>query len=387
MCTRRPLLIGLSTIFKASAFFVALSSSTGCEDVRTPKTVTSDSTITVVDGLGRSVTVPFDPEHVICSGPGCLRLLVYLQGQDRVVAVDDMEGGRATFEARPYFLANPWFAELPVFGEFRGHDNPELILALDPQPQVIFKTFPLMGTDPVELEEMTGIPVVVLEYGVMWPDRADFDRSLRTMARIMNSEERAEEVIAFIDSTISDLARRTLEMPADSQKSCFIGGIAYRGPHGFQSTEPGYPPFLFAGAGNIAAPGDIEEYSGEHADIAKERILAWDPEVIFIDGSTLEADPGASALHQLADDPAYSSLSAVTNGELYCLIPYNWYTWNCGSILADAYYIGKVLYPERFDDVNPAAKADEIYRFLVGAGVFPQLKESFGGLVFERIEL
>ncbi|HRW77363.1 MAG TPA: iron ABC transporter substrate-binding protein, partial [Candidatus Sabulitectum sp.] len=67
--------------------------------------------------------------------------------------------------------------------------------------------------------------------------------------------------------------------------------------------------------------------------------------------------------------------------------PYNWYTWNCGSILADAYYIGKVLYPERFDDVNPAAKADEIYRFLVGAGVFPQLKESFGGLVFERIEL
>jgi len=367
--------------------FIILSTQAGCGNGGRSETTAADSTITVVDGLGRSVTVPYDPEHVICSGPGCLRLLVYLQAQDRAVAVDDMEGRRSTFEARPYFLANPWLAELPVFGEFRGHDNPELILALDPQPQVIFKTFPLMGTDPVELEEMTGIPVVVLEYGVMWPDRADFDRSLRTMALIVDRGERAEEVIAFIDSTISDLARRTEGIPADSQRSCFIGGIAYRGPHGFQSTEPGYPPFIFAGAHNIAMPENTEGLSLEHADIAKEQILAWDPDVVFIDGSTLQADPGANAIQQITEDPAYSSLSAVRNGELYCLLPYNWYTWNCGSILADAYYIGKVLYPESFQDVDPAAKAEEIYRFLVGAGVFTQLKESFGGLVFERIEL
>ncbi|OPL18246.1 MAG: iron transporter [Candidatus Aegiribacteria sp. MLS_C] len=360
----------------------------GCGGEEVPETATSaDSTVTVVDGLGRTVTVPFDPEHVICSGPGCLRLLVYLQAQDRAVAVDDMEGRRATFEARPYFLANPQLAELPVFGEFRGHDNPELIIALDPRPQVIFKTFPLMGTDPLELEEKTGIPVVVLEYGSVWPDREDFGRSLRIMGEVLDRGERAEEVIAFIDSTISDLAERTSGIPDDLRRSCFVGGIAYRGPHGFQSTEPGYPPFILAGARNVSMPEDPGTLTGEHADVAKEQILAWDPEVIFVDGSTLEADPGASALHQLRTDPAYSSLSAVRTGEVYCLLPYNWYTWNLGSILADAYFIGKVLYPESFEDVDPAEKADEIYRFLVGAEVFLQLKGSFEGMVFERVEL
>ncbi len=381
----QPLRSTGSLMAAAAAVFAILTAGCGGGDI--PATAAADSVITVVDGLGRSVTVPFDPEHVICSGPGCLRLLVYLQAQDRAVAVDDMEGRRAAFEARPYFLANPWLAELPVFGEFRGHDNPELILALDPQPEVIFKTFPLMGTDPLELEEMTGIPVVVLQYGRIWPDRGDFDGSLRTMARVLDRGERAEEVIAFIDSTVSDLAERTAGIPENRRRSCFVGGIAYRGPHGFQSTEPGYPPFIFAGARNIAMPEDTDGLTGEHADIAKEQILAWDPEVIFIDGSTLEADPGANALQQLTDDPAYSSLSAVGNGEVYCLMPYNWYTWNLGSILADAYYIGKVLYPESFEDVDPAAKADEIYSFLVGAGVFQQLKESFGGLVFERVTL
>ncbi len=371
----------------ALAAAILMLVATGCGNSGVPETVAADSVITVVDGLGRSVTVPLNPEHVICSGPGCLRLLVYLQAQDRAVAVDDMEGRRSTFEARPYFLANPWLAELPVFGEFRGHDNPELILALDPQPEVIFKTFPLMGTDPVELEEMTGIPVVVLEYGRIWPDRSDFDGSLRTMAQVLDRGERAEEVIAFIDSTISDLTERTAGIPEDRRRSCFVGGIAYRGPHGFQSTEPGYPPFIFAGARNIAMPENTEGLSLEHADIAKEQILAWDPEVIFVDGSTLQADPGANAIQQLTEDPAYSSLTAVGNGEVYCLLPYNWYTWNCGSILADAYYIGKVLYPESFQDVDPAAKADEIYGFLVGAGVYQQLKDSFGGLIFERVEL
>ncbi len=375
----------IGSLIAAAAAISTLTA--GCGGGGIPATAAADSVITVVDGLGRSVIVPFDPEHVICSGPGCLRLLVYLQAQDRAVAVDDMEGRRSTFEARPYFLANPWLAELPVFGEFRGHDNPELILAMDPQPEVIFKTFPLMGTDPVELEEMTGIPVVVLQYGRIWPDRSDFDASLRTMARVLDRGERAEEVIAFIDSTVSDLSERTAGIPEDRRRSCFVGGIAYRGPHGFQSTEPGYPPFIFAGARNIAMPEDTEGLSLEHADIAKEQILAWDPEVIFVDGSTLQSDPGASAIHQLTEDPAYSFLTAVGNGEVYCLLPYNWYTWNLGSILADAFYIGKVLYPESFQDVDPAAKADEIYGFLVGAGVFQQLKESFGGLVFERVTL
>jgi iron complex transport system substrate-binding protein len=350
---------------------------------RSPKA----NTVTVGDALGRELTVIENPEHVICSGPGCLRLLTYLRCQDRIVAVDDMEGRRPKFDARPYAMANPQFKDLPVFGQFRGHDNPELIVALDPQPQVIFKTYSSMGVDPLELEQKTGIPVVALNYGDLFGYRDDFYASLRTMARAMDREERAEEVISFFEETIADLDKRTADIPEASKKTCFVGGIAYKGPHGFQSTEPTYPPFMFVNARNVAYDPSKGLEDLQHSDVAKEKIVAWDPDVLFVDVSTLQSDPQASAVYELENDPAYTGLTAVKAGEVYGLLPYNWYTENYGSILADAYFVGTVLYPERFSDVEPAGKADEIYRFLVGDAVFDQLNEAFQGLGFERIHL
>jgi iron complex transport system substrate-binding protein len=73
----------------------------------------------------------------------------------------------------------------------------------------------------------------------------------------------------------------------------------------------------------------------------------------------------------------------VRKGKVYGVLPYNWYTKNYGSILADAYFIGKVLYPERFADVEPEAKADDIYEFLVGKAVFDEMNALFKGLAFQ----
>ncbi len=39
--------------------------------------------------------------------------------------------------------------------------------------------------------------------------------------------------------------------------------------------------------------------------------------------------------------------------------------------------MGKVLYPDRFKDVNPEKKADEIYTFLVGKPVYEQNERGF----------
>ena len=119
--------------------------------------------IKITDALGREIEIPGKIQHVICSGAGCLRLITYLEAQDKIVAVDDIEIKKNIFDARPYALANPQFKNLPLFGEFRGFDNPELILALDPLPDLIFKTYSQSGHDPIELQNKTGIPVVVLK--------------------------------------------------------------------------------------------------------------------------------------------------------------------------------------------------------------------------------
>ncbi len=346
---------------------------------------TNASSRIITDSAGMQVEVLEQVSQVICSGPCALRLLTYLEAQPRIVAVDDMEKRRPQFDARPYALANPQFMDFPIFGEFRGRDHPELILTLDPLPQVIFKTYAAMGHNPVELSRKTGIPVIILNYGDLGGQREILFQSLRIMGRVLGKSDRAEEVIAFFDGLIADLQQRTADIPPEKRPGCFVGGIAYRGPHGFQSTEPLYPPFAFVNARTLAREATGE--SLQHSSIAKERIVAWNPDYLFLDLSTLQMGGKAGGLFELKTDPAYRHLSAVKSGRVYAVLPYNWYTQNFGSIMADAYFIGKALYPEKFKDIDPAAKADEIYRFLVGKPVFEQMNAAFRKLAFEPVPL
>ncbi len=341
---------------------------------------------TVIDAAGRKVKIPVKIERVICSGPGCLRLLTYLQSQDKVVGVDSMEKRNSVFDARPYALANPQFANLPLFGGFRGHDNPELIMGLDPFPQVIFKTYPSMGYDPVKLEKKTDIPVIVLNYGDMFKYRQDLFNALAIMGKVMGKDQRADELIAFFKNQIKELKQRSSNVDESDKIPCFVGGIAFKGPHGFQSTHTFYPPFLFINAKNVAA-FDKTGKNLTNTIISKESLIKWDPEILFLDLSTLQMGKHAGGLHELKTDQVYQSLSGVRQGNVFGLLPYNWYTLNFGSILADAWYAGKILYPDRFSDIDPEKKADEIYTFLVGRPVFAGMNKAFGNMVFKKISL
>ncbi|GAB7022163.1 iron ABC transporter substrate-binding protein [Salidesulfovibrio brasiliensis] len=353
-----------------------------CSENGTEPTQPATETVTITDALGRSVTIPKVVERVICSGPGCLRYLTYLRAQDRAIAVDSIEKRKTRIDARPYAMTNPQFKKLPLFGEFRGRDNPELIAALDPQPQVIFKTYSTSGHDPEELQAKTGIPVVCLDYGDLGLRRDAVYESLTLMGMVLGVEQRAEEVIGFLKTTIADLAARTEDV--SERPTCFVGGIAFKGPHGFRSTEPGYPPFLFLNAANVAAPESGKP--PRHADATKEQIVTWNPEYIFVDLSTIRAGAESNSLYELANDEAYKHLTANREGRVFGVLPYNWYTSNHGNTLADAYFIGKTLYPERFEDIDPVSKADSIYTFLVGGPVFDELSKAFGNLAFTKLD-
>lgn len=101
----------------------------------------------------------------------------------------------------------------------------------------------------------------------------------------------------------------------------------------------------------------------------------------------MRAGPGASALDQLRTDPAYRDLTAVRTGRVYGLFPYNSYDQNFESIFANAYYVGKILYPERFQDIDPLAKAEEIATFLNGGPAFAELNRQFDHHGFSAIPI
>lgn len=338
---------------------------------------------TIIDLTGRKISLPDKIDTVICSGSGCLRLLTYLHAHDRIAAVDGIEVRGSPIDARPYAIANPQFKKYPIFGEFRGYDNPELIVGLKPKPDVIFKMYPGGGSNPDILQKNTGIPVVMLRYGNLTYDRQLFEQSLCLMAKLVGKQKRAEEVIAFITSVINDLKSRT---HSSSALNCYIGGIGQSGPHGIQSTNPIYAPFEFLNIKNVASlPEGSEQLS--YLNVSKEQIIVWDPDIIFIDISTLRLPDNINAISQLRNDSAFRDLKALKNKRVYGLFPSNSYNENTEVVLANAYFIGKIVYPEKFKDIDPLKKAEEISVFFNGAPVFMELNKMFDNMGFTKINV
>jgi len=352
----------------------------------TPGTPALQPKVTITDGFGRAVTVAADPERIICSGSGCLRYIVYLGAQDKVVGVDSIEKQAQAQEGRAYAITNPQFAAMPLIGEFRGKDDPEKIIGIG--PDVIFKTgstgtaYATSAADADTLQNKTAIPVIAFPYGSLRTDteKAELYGALRLTGKTLGKDARAEELITYIDGITADLERRTKDIPAGQQKTVYIGGVSSAGAHGIISTEPAYPPFIWVHARNIAAGS-----GSQHADISKEVIVADDPDVLFIDvGTTLMDNDGA--IGELKNNPAYADLTAVKKGNVYGVLPYNFYNTNYETVLADAYFIGKVLYPDRFSDIDPQVKADEIYTMFVGKPAFAAINGNYKNLGFTRIK-
>lgn len=334
----------------------------------------SAGSLQVTDMAERQVTVPDDPERIICLGPGTLRLIVYLQAESKVVGVEAMEkrhpGGR------PYWIAHPELGTLPICGPGGPasiNKKPALESVLSVKPEVIFVTY-MDGALADEVQQILNIPVVVLSYGAFATfDEAVYD-ALKIAGNVLHCEERAEEVVTFIEAQRKALLERTAGASPDSKPEVYVGGIGYRGAHGLESTEQSYIPFDWVNANNVAE--QVQTDLGSHVFMDKETLLKLNPDVIFVDGGGLRL-----VVEDYRKNPEfYAALQAFSQRRIYALLPFNFYTTNIGTALADAWTIGKKLYPTEFADVNPEKKADAIYTFLVGKPVYKTMAADYGPL-------
>ncbi len=325
----------------------------------------------ITDFAGRSVEIELPAERVCAIGPGSLRLVCYVGAQDKVVGIENMEKKWPT--GRPYIHAYPELLELPVIGQGGPDSNPNAEALLTAGPDVIFAAYLLDASKAEELQEKTGIPVVVLSYGQLGTFDEELLESVLIVGEVTGTEDRAREVVDYITGHQEELDSRTADIPEEGKPSVYAGGLGMKGAHGIESTQANFPPFDAINARNV-----VDE-TGQKASVMidKEKLLEWDPDFIFIDEAGWKM-----VLDDYAENPGlYTSLQAVRKGNLYGYLPYNYYTTNVGTALADAYYMGTVIYPETFEDIDPAEKADEIYRFLLGENLYERMAEDFGGFI------
>lgn len=332
----------------------------------------AEAEISVRDMVGREVVINEPPERIICLAPGTLRLIIYLGAKDALVGVEDME--RRFPLTRPYWLANSELGALPSIGPGGPgsiNNDPDLEAVLSVNPDLIFITY-MERNKADRLQKKLGIPVVVLSYGPFGRfDETIYD-SLTLAGTILGRESRAEEVKGFIEACKTELLTRVKGVPEPSKPGVYIGGIGFRGTQGIGSTEAAYAPFDWVRAHNMIPPRQGEG----HLFLDKEALLSMDPSMIFIDGGGQ-----ADVIQDIQKNRAfYQGLTAFKEKRVYTLHSYNWYMTNIGTAISDAYTTGKILYPDRFQDISLAGKADEIYTFLVGKPVYRQLEKSNGPL-------
>ncbi|MFY9411551.1 MAG: iron ABC transporter substrate-binding protein [Dethiobacteria bacterium] len=339
----------------------------GCSEVPTSNETPREEGIKVTDMCGREVKLDGPAEKIVAIGPGALRLVCYINGADKVIGVEEMEKNNPT--GRPYFMANQDLQKLPTIGPGGPGSEPDAEKLVSIKPDVVFTCLSLEQAKADELQAKIGIPVVVLNYGTLSCFSEEMYSSFEIIGKITGEEKRAEEVINYLKNCEKDLNDRTKDIPEEEKPSVYVGGVSARGAHGIESSYGKYPPLKAINGKNV-----VDETGKEGSfSIDKEKLIDWDPEILFIDAGGLELvreDYKKNAAF-------YNTLSAVKNGEIYCLIPYNWYWTNIDTALADAYYLGKVIYPDQFKDIDPAKMADEIYQFLLGKPLFEEMIELY----------
>jgi len=379
----KVLAVAVVIIVIGAAVYVVLGGENDSDDE-------GDAAATFYDMAGRNVTavVGMDINYLVASGVGALRFVSYLDCSDKVVAVEARES--PAYNAKSYMYAFE-YDNASVYNRSIGSgpdgliEYPEQLLLLEHTPEVIIYSVPssTLTTEQqtyVSNAEALGMKVVVvLELDTMLNDDSDglsdmFVNQTVLMGNVLNRTARASELLTFMNDTIDDLVTRMSTVSAeDKAVSAYIGCLSYAGAKGFDYSSSWYDPFALLGVNNTITGGSSVVYQ-----INMESIIQDDPDYIFLDPTgykTFLADwnNGSSA----RSSATLSALTAFQEGNVFMTIPFIWYGVNFDNVLLGAYYIGSVLYPDAFDDVDIDDKAAEIYGAFVGMDCFEDMDAWF----------
>ena len=345
-----------------------LAMTVGCGTMKSTKkeeAKETPKTRVVVDSLGRKVTIPYTVKKIIPLA-NALRIMAYADCLNLVAGVEEGEKEKSILKAYNWVNFEQW-KELPIVGKGgSGGYTPfiEEIVLLAPDVIICGYT----QKDAEELQNKTGIPVVIIEPGNLFGE--DYNKSLMVIGDVCNVKDKCEKIVSYINEVKKDLNKRTETISATEKVTSYSGAMNFKGGHGIEGTYVNFPIFRELNVNEIII-SEKTEASG--VTIEKEKILASDPKTIFLDPGNLKL-----VKDDFAQNKAYyQSLSAYKTGDIYSLIGYNFYYTNVEIALADSYYVGKTLYPEAFKDINPEKKAAEIFKLFLGSTTYYQeIKEA-----------
>ena len=276
----------------------------------------------VEDALGNAVLIPESPRVVSCYGSFADCWL--LSGGSLVGVTEDAVEEGIVSES-----------EVTVVGSVKSV-NLEQIIALDPD-------FVILSADlAAHLKLRDALEAAKIPHGYFRVDSfSDYKALMAQFCAVNHGEDAFERYVTRVESDIRDLMAR---LPSESDLDFLLVRVYSTGMKA--KTEDNL-------AGQILAEFALHNVASQHPslleDLSVEQVIRSDPDFIFALAMGSEDAAEEYLRLNVENNPAWSGLSAVKNGN-YHLLPKDLFHYKPNERWAESYeYLAKIIYPEIFE--------------------------------------
>lgn len=301
----------------------------------------------ITDMAGRKVTVPTaeNIESVFSAGP-VAAIFLYM------VAPDKLLGWNYELNDVEKSIILDKYQDLPNFG-MGDAVNYEAVIAANPTIAINSgKINDAMVSDCDALSESLGIPVVAVDN-----ELNNSAEAFRFMGELLGVEDHAEELAQYAEQVFTDINVLS-DIPEEKKVSVYFGN----GEDSLETAPRGSQHAQILDAINAVNVADLELGDGSRVQISAEQLLAWNPDVIVVNGEPKADKSGSSAAEDILSNPDYASLKAVQDQKVYGTpnAPFSWVDRPAGpNRLIGMRWFSALIYPEYIKcDIN-----EEIHKF------------------------
>lgn len=285
----------------------------------------------ITDMAGRTVVVPDEIETVFSSST-VTAIFMY------TLAPDKLLGWNYELNELEKSIILEEYHDLPNFG-MGDSINYEAVIAADPTIAVNVGTInDKMISDCDKLSKSLGVPVVAVD-----GDLSASAEAYRFMGELLGEEEQAEKLASYAEKTFADIEK--MEVPEDKKVRIYYGN----GEDSLETALAGSAHGQIIDMVNAVNVADLEMGEGSRVQISAEQLLAWDPDVIVVNGEPKADTSGASAAEAILANPDYASLKAVQDQQVYGTpnTPFSWMDRPMGpNRIVGIRWLSGLIYPE-----------------------------------------
>lgn len=282
------------------------------------------SPLTIVDGVGRTVTITNYPDMIVSIAPSCTEILFALDLQEKVVGAPTYSGYSSEIQERIDS------GDLTTVGSF-SQISIETIVGLNPDLILAKGGYQLSTAE--RLMELDKTVVVVTHEGFN-----GLLNDISLIGKITGQDEETEAFVGDMESRAQVIVDKTKDLtkPSVYVEYYFNGGFASYG-----STSVVNELITMAGGVNI-----FGDYDGQYMETSTEEILKANPEIIIISKGVMSEGCGLTP-QTIRDRAGWDITTAVKENQIY-EVDENLITVAGPKLVDGLEELAKILHPELF---------------------------------------